>query len=82
MITLHRLAHETEPFLLNPDLVVTVESTPDTVVTLATGARMLVSESPQDIAMAILEWRVSVRRGALRVVTAEELTSATDHLRR
>lgn len=79
MIVLHRLAHEAEPFHLNPDLIVTVESCPDTVVTLATGARMLVTESPTEIAQAVLDWRVGVRRGALRVVTAEELSIATDH---
>jgi flagellar protein FlbD len=82
MIVLHRLAHEAEPFHLNPDLIVTVEACPDTVVTLATGARMLVAESPEEIARAVLDWRVGVRRGALRVVTAEDLADATDHLSR
>lgn len=82
MITLHRLGHDAEPFLLNPDLIVTAEATPDTVVHLATGARMLVSETPDEIVAAVLDWRVSVRRGALRVVTAEELHPATDHSRR
>lgn len=82
MIVLHRLAHEAEPFLLNPDLIVTVEACPDTVVTLATGARMLVAESPAEIARAVLDWRVGVRRAALRVVTAEDLAGATDHLSR
>jgi len=37
MISLHRLGHKLEPFRLNPDLIVTVEATPDTVLTLATG---------------------------------------------
>ena len=35
MITLNRLGHSDEPFHLNPDMIVTVESTPDTVITLA-----------------------------------------------
>ncbi len=47
MITLHRLGHTDEPFQLNPDLIVTVESTPDTVVTLATTAKVVVAESPE-----------------------------------
>ena len=34
MITLHRLGHAAEPFHLNPDLIVTVEANPDTVITL------------------------------------------------
>jgi flagellar protein FlbD len=79
MIVLHRLAHEAEPFHLNPDLIVTVEACPDTVVTLATGARLLVVEDPDTIAREILDWRVAVRRASLRVVTAEDLAVATDH---
>jgi flagellar protein FlbD len=80
MIVLHRLAHEAEPFHLNPDLIVTIEACPDTVVTLATGARILVCEAPEAITRAILRWKADVRRTALRVVpNIEDLASATDH---
>ncbi len=80
MIVLHRLAHEAEPFHLNPDLIVTAEACPDTVVTLATGARILVCEDPETITRAILRWKADVRRAALRVVpNAEDLDAATDH---
>ena len=47
MITLNRLGHSDEPFQLNPDMIVTVESTPDTVIALATGAKVVVAESPR-----------------------------------
>jgi flagellar protein FlbD len=80
MIRLHRLGHDPQPFHLNPDLVVTVEANPDTVVTLATGTRMLVCESPDEVADLTRAWRVSVldamarppRRsgGALSLVSA------------
>ena len=33
MITLHRLGHAAERFHLNPDLIVTIEANPDTVIT-------------------------------------------------
>lgn len=80
MIVLHRLGHSAEPFLLNCDLIVTVEACPDTVVTLATGARILVGESPDDITRSILRWKSDIRRAALRAVpNAEVLTSVTDH---
>jgi flagellar protein FlbD len=79
MIVLHRLAHEAEPFHLNPDLIVTVEACPDTVVTLATGARILVCEGPETITRAILHWKSAVRRSALHAVNAEDLAAATDH---
>jgi len=81
MIVLHRLAHDLEPFHLNPDLIVTVEACPDTVVTLATGARMVVCEDPDTITRAILRWKSEVRRFALRAVPAEDPAASTDHAR-
>ena len=38
MIPIHRLTHPEEQLLLNPDHIQMVESTPDTVVLLASGA--------------------------------------------
>jgi uncharacterized protein YlzI (FlbEa/FlbD family) len=66
MITLHRLGHADETFQLNPDLIVTVESTPDTVVTLATTAKVVVAESPDEVAAAVRTWRVGVLSEAMR----------------
>jgi flagellar protein FlbD len=79
VILLHRLARTAEPFHLNPDLIVTIEACPDTVVTLATGARILVSEEPSAVVGAILRWRADVRRSPLRAIRTEDLTAATDH---
>jgi flagellar protein FlbD len=66
MITLHRLGHEDEPFQLNPDLIVTVESTPDTVITLATTAKVVVGETPEEVSAAVHAWRVGVLSDAMR----------------
>ena len=60
MIRLHKLAHEPHPFHLNPDLVLTVEANPDTVVTLTTGSRLLVTETPEAVADAVRAWRASI----------------------
>jgi len=65
MITLHRLGHTQDPFQLNPDLIVTVESTPDTVVTLVTTAKVLVSETPEQVKACTREWRAEVLAEAL-----------------
>ena len=81
MIVLHRLAHEAEPFHLNPDLIVTVEACPDTVLMLATGARMVVCEDPATVARAVLRWKAEVRRTALHVVHAEALDDPPGHAR-
>jgi uncharacterized protein YlzI (FlbEa/FlbD family) len=66
MITLHRLGHSQERFQLNPDLIVSVESTPDTVITLATTAKVVVSDTPEQITEAIRRWRVQVLSCALQ----------------
>ncbi len=66
MITLNRLGHSDEPFQLNPDMIVTVESTPDTVIALATGAKVVVAESPEDVAAAVHAYRADVLSEALR----------------
>lgn len=65
MITLHRLGHNAEPFLLNPDLIVTVEATPDTVITLTTGTRFVVVESAVRVAEEVRTWRTDILRDAL-----------------
>jgi flagellar protein FlbD len=66
MITLHRLGHHAEELHLNPDLITTVEAHPDTVITLATGNRILVSEAPDEVADAVREWRAGILDEAWR----------------
>ncbi len=65
MISLHRLGHKLEPFRLNPDLIVTVEACPDTVITLATGAKIVVAETPERVAKEVRAYRVDVLAAAL-----------------
>jgi uncharacterized protein YlzI (FlbEa/FlbD family) len=66
MITLHRLGQSDEPFQLNPDMIVTVESTPDTVISLATGAKVVVAETPEEVASEVSAYRALVMSDALR----------------
>jgi flagellar protein FlbD len=66
MITLNRLGHNDEPFQLNPDMIVTIESTPDTVLTLATGSKVVVAEAPDEVAAAIHAYRAEVLAEAFR----------------
>jgi flagellar protein FlbD len=57
-------------FVLNPDLILRAETTPDTVVTLVDGTRYLVEEPIDVLAERVLRYRASV------VVVARELTAA------
>ncbi len=65
MISLHRLGHQLEEFHLNPDLIVTVEANPDTVITLTTGTKIVVAEPPERVVEEIQTYRVAVLSGAL-----------------
>jgi flagellar protein FlbD len=59
MIQLHRLGRDRTPFHLNADLIVTVEANPDTVVHLATGANLVVMETPEEVVAEVRAWRRS-----------------------
>ena len=65
MIRLHRLAHPDEDFLLNPDLILSIESTPDTTVTLTTHTKLIVAERPDEVVDLVRAWRASIIEAGL-----------------
>ena len=65
MILLHRIGHQPEPFHLNPDLISTVEAHHDTVISLTTGVKIVVVETPEQISHEIRTWRADILRDAL-----------------
>jgi flagellar protein FlbD len=42
---------------LNPELIQTVEATPDTVITLVSNKKLIVKDTPQEIAERFIEYR-------------------------
>jgi flagellar protein FlbD len=48
------------PLVLNSDLIEHVEATPDTVISLTTGQKILVLESPGEIVDRVVQFRRSV----------------------
>ena len=70
MITLHRLAHSDEALHLNPDVIQSVEACPDTTVRLSSGQRILVDETLEQVADAILVWRAQVLAESMSVPAA------------
>ena len=48
--------------VINADLIKYVESTPDTIVTLTTGERMLVKETPEEVVGRVIEYGRRLRR--------------------
>lgn len=60
MIRIHRLTQPDTTLFLNPDHIQTIESTPDTVITLIGGGRLVVMESPEELAEEVRQWRASI----------------------
>ena len=60
MIAVTRLNHS--GVVINSDLVEQIESTPDTVITMTTGQKLMVLESTDEIVERIKEFRRSIAR--------------------
>ena len=58
MIRLTRLNHV--PLVLNSDLIEQVEVTPDTVITMTTGEKLMVLESADEIMDRVVEFRRTI----------------------
>ena len=55
MISLRRLNNQA--IMVNPDLIESLEATPDTVVTLTSGNKLLVRDSMEEIQSKIIEFK-------------------------
>ncbi len=69
MILVHRLGGD--PLYLNADLIETAEATPDTVIGLVDGQRLLVRESPDEVVDLVRRFRASL------LVAADEIRDGT-----
>ena len=70
MIVVHRLRGER--MFINADLIQSVEETPDTVLQLVDGRKLVVSDSADDIAERVREFRASI------LVSAAEMRECAD----
>lgn len=61
MIHLNRL--DGTGFVLNADLIVTIERTPDTMLTLTTGSRLVVRETVAEVVERVIAWRQRILSG-------------------
>ena len=52
-------------FILNAEMIETIEETPDTVITLTTGTKYVVKESCQELVDRIVEYKRRVYSGVL-----------------
>ena len=49
--------------VVNAELIRTVEATPDTVITLSSGHRLIVRDSVDDVIRRVIDYRREIRRG-------------------
>jgi flagellar protein FlbD len=70
VILVHRLRGE--PLYVNADLIESIESTPDTVLTLLDGRRLLVDETPEAVVESFTVFRAKL------LAVAEELRLAAE----
>ena len=61
MIQLTRLNHT--PVVLNSELIECIEVTPDTVISLTTGAKFMVLETAEEVVERVVKFRRSILEG-------------------
>jgi flagellar protein FlbD len=64
MILLTRLNHV--PLVLNSDLIEHIEVTPDTVISLTTGQKIVVLETAEEVLRRVIGFRRSILEGMLQ----------------
>jgi uncharacterized protein YlzI (FlbEa/FlbD family) len=79
MILLTRLGKGL-PIALNPDLIERAEPTPDTVITLVDGHKLVVAESVAELVELIRQWRASVASAAFQLSHARLTQAPLDGL--
>jgi flagellar protein FlbD len=65
MIELTRINHV--PLVLNSDLIEHIESTPDTVITMTNGQKLVVLENISEVVRRVTEFRRSILSGVFNV---------------
>ena len=63
MISVTRL--DGSPLLLNMDLILSIERTPDTLVSLTTGDTVLVKETPEELVDRVTRYKRELLRSGL-----------------
>ncbi|SMC65908.1 flagellar FlbD family protein [Sporomusa malonica] len=57
MIRVTKLKSQDRDFIVNAELIETIEETPDTVITLTSGKKLIVEESMDEIVRKVMDYR-------------------------
>ena len=63
MIKISKFNTNDKELVLNAELIETIEETPDTVITLLNGKKLIVEESMDDIVRKVMDYRRALGRG-------------------
>lgn len=63
MIRVTRFKAQEADMVLNADLIETIEETPDTVITLTSGKKIIVEESMDEIVRRVMDYKRALNRG-------------------
>ena len=75
MIRLTRINHV--PLVLNSDLIEHIETTPDTVISLTTGQKLMVLESADDIIHRVIQFRRAIFHSGFNSGSTAQPTPST-----
>lgn len=70
MIRVHRL--DGSELVVNADLVETVEATPDTIITLTTGKKLVVRDTVDEVVAAVVGYKRAIMLGPQMPATGSE----------
>ena len=59
-------------FVLNAEIIREVEATPDTIVTLSTGQKIMVAESVDEVVQEVLEYKRAIALGGSKPAGGSE----------
>ena len=62
MIKLTKFKSQDHDFVLNADLIETIEETPDTVITLTNGKKLIVAEGMNEVVRRVMDYRREIVR--------------------
>ena len=62
MIKLNKFKSHEHEFVLNAELIETVEATPDTVITLTNGKKLIVEETMDAVVRLVMDYRRELTR--------------------
>jgi flagellar protein FlbD len=65
MIQVTRLDHST--LIVNPDLIIFMEETPDTIITLSNGDKIMVQERVSEIIRRVIQFRRSIFNSSIPI---------------